>query len=118
MQLPRLQVAYRNGLGGLIYVEEFPHLFTQQFHFNSQTGMMHHINPNFHSFIQIDKNCELKKATPAILMTQNVYKGFCSARPNAIEITQGWFNLVDIDIPEYSDKIYGGDVIYTAFRDN
>jgi len=117
-QILKLKVAYKNGLGGFNYVEEFPHLFTQNFYFNTQTGVMHHTNPNFHSFTSFYKNCELQKTTPPILMTQNVYKGFCSARPNAIEITQGWFNLVDIDIPEYSDKIYGGDVIYTAFRDN
>jgi adenylate cyclase len=118
MMLSLVRVALSNGLGGLTYYEEAPHVFTQQFQFNALTAMMHHSNPRFHSFATFDKNVETRPKTPAILMTKAVYDGFKAARPKAIEIENGWFSRQTVHIPEHTGDLYGGDVVYTAFRDN
>jgi hypothetical protein len=99
-------------------VEEWPHLFIQQFTRNPSTGMMVHNNPAYRSFYTASERYVKRPATPPILMTRKVYDGFRVARPQAPELKGGWFKLVPIDIPDYAGEVYGGDVIYTVFRNN
>jgi adenylate cyclase len=54
-----------------------------------------------------------------ILMTKEVYDGFKKANPNEKSITESWGWKVQngITIPGYSGDIYGGDVIFTTFKE-
>jgi adenylate cyclase len=115
-RLPWVRVALSNGFGGLAYYEEYPHIFVQQFKYNALTGAMYHANPRFHSFTTFEKDVETRAGTPSILMTKAVYDGFKAARPDAIELRNGWISRQTIHIPEYSGDLYGGDVVYTPFQ--
>jgi adenylate cyclase len=114
--LELVNVAYNNG-GQLHYQVEAPHLFVKNFTRNALSGLMVHHNPAFHSFYPITQNHVLRKASPSILMTSAVYDGFRRARPDAIELRNGWFYQVELDIPEYSGQVYGGDVYYIVFKE-
>jgi adenylate cyclase len=107
-----------NGFGGFTYVDEYPHVFTQQFEFSVQTGMMNHRNVRFQSFTTFDKTIETRPETPPILMTKTVYDGFKAVRPKAMSIEKGWFSQQAIHIPEHNGDVYGGNVWYTAFVNN
>lgn len=108
--IDKVQVFFGGGLGG--YSEEhYTWDFLKQFVYNPSTGQMHHKNPLFRSFTMTLATVNLTQATPAILMTDDVYKGFKAAAPNAPSIKEGWWTL-QADIQDYPGKIYGGDVTY------
>ncbi len=115
-----VKVAYRRGtlLGGtnMIYIDELPHEFIKKFKHNPLSGLMIHDDPTFHSFTCKTERIVTQKAVPPILMTKVVYDGYRTQRPSAIELANGWYQEVTLDIPEYRDKIFGGDVIFTSFR--
>lgn len=113
--LIKLKVGYDFGLG-LIYYDEYPHLFVQQFKLNLLTGQMHHTNAAFRSFYVVQEKCVLRERTPSILMTKEVYDGFRSAKPDAPELRDGLFRAINLKIPEYSGQVYGGGVIYKIFE--
>ena len=110
-----VNVAYNYG-GSLSYVEEAPHTFIQKFTHNPQSGLMIHSNPAFHSFWPVTREYVQRPATPTILMTKSVYDGFRRVRPDAVELRNKWFLPVAIDIPDYDEQVYGGEVIYTVFQ--
>jgi adenylate cyclase len=57
------------------------------------------------------------RTTPPILMTAPVYQGFRKAKPDADSIKGGWWTeRKGLSVPGYTGKVYGGDVIFTAFR--
>lgn len=114
--LKMLRVGYDFGRG-VVYNEEYPHVFVTNFQFNAALGMMQHSNPAFRHFHTFDKFVTMRPATPPILMSKRVYDGFRAARPNAIELQQGWLNPVDVAVAGYSDPVYGMDAIYSAIRD-
>ena len=117
VDLVKLRVGYDSfGLGTLTYVDEWPHIFVQQFTRNPSTGQMVHNNPSFRSFFSVIERSVKRSATPPILMTKIVYDGFRVACPEALAVRNGWFKQVKIEIPEYSGNVYGGDVIYKIFR--
>lgn len=109
-----VRVAYDYG-NGLVYSEEWPHLFFQNFTFNPYNGFMYHSSPAFHSFSSVKKRIVVKNATPPILMTKRVYDGFRSVRPKAEELQNSWFYAINLDIPEYDGQAYGGDIMFNAF---
>lgn len=115
MNLPKVKVGYDYGYG-LTYNDEWPSTFIQQFSLNYLTGIYHHWNPAFRSFSTFEEKCVTRESTPAILMTKLVYDGFRAACPDAESIKNGWFKEINVAIPEYSGKVFGGDVIYTAFK--
>jgi adenylate cyclase len=116
--LTKVNVAYQHGfLAPLTYVEEWPHQFVQNFTYDPSRHLMVPTNPAFHSFTTLTKRIVTRVATPPILMTKGVYDGFAAKRPYEPSIQNGWFKRVNITIPECTDHIYGGDVIYTLFRD-
>lgn len=115
--LTKLRVGYDFfGLGNITYINEFPHIFIQQFTYNPFTGIYYHNNPAYRSFSVVHEDSVLKKETPAILMTKEVYDGFRSAKPEAIELANGWFRPINLNIPEYSGQVFGGDVVYKIFK--
>jgi class 3 adenylate cyclase len=109
-----LKVAY-NYFGSLTYVDEWPHIFTQQFTHDPARGSMIHSNPAFHSFRAVTQRFVMRPSTPAILMSKRVYEGFKKARPLAIELEKGWFAQVKVTIADVPGEIYGGNVTYTSF---
>ncbi len=112
--LDKVIVKFGSGLG--TYSQEYYTVeFVKQFYFNASTGRMHHFNPLFHSFRIESKIETLKEATPPILMTDDVYKGYKAANPTAPEIQNGWWKLQD-KIKDYSGDIYGGDVIFNYIQ--
>jgi len=115
VNLVKVRVAYSH-FGILNYVDEWPHQFVQQFTHDPSRGLMMHSNPAFHSFTTVNERCVTKVKTPSILMTRKVYDGFRSARPHSPEIKNGWFKKIEVTIPDYEGEVYGGDVIFTAFR--
>jgi adenylate cyclase len=105
-----------NTAAGLVYREDAPHLFVQRFTHNPTSGLMIHADQTFHSFSHFSKTIETRAATPSILMTKSVYDGFRLARPNAIEILNGWIKPASVVVSGYKGGVYGTDVIYTTFR--
>jgi adenylate cyclase len=115
-ELVKVNVAYNYfGIGPLTYAEEWPHEFVQQFTYDSTRGLMIHSNPAFHSFTTVTRRYVSRPKTPAVLMTKAVYDGFRAARPAAPEIKNEWLQKIDVQIPDYSGEVYGGDVVFTAF---
>jgi hypothetical protein len=53
--------------------------------------------------------------TPPILITKAVMDGYRAAAPNSPIITQRMFSEIKLQVPGYSDPVYGGDVIFTDF---
>jgi adenylate cyclase len=115
-----VRVAYRRAtlLGGtnMIYIDEWPHEFIKKFKHNPLSGLMIHDDPTFHSFTYKTERIVTQKAVPPILMTKVVYDGYRTQRPSAIELANSWYQEVSLNIPDYRDRIFGGDVIFTSFR--
>jgi class 3 adenylate cyclase len=109
------RVWYNYGFG-LTCTEEAPHEFMQNFHRDAASGLMIHANRAFHHFETFNKVVTMKAATPSILMSKRVYDGFRSERPDAIELRNEWLRPVAADVTGYSEQVYGGDVIFTAFK--
>lgn len=114
VDITRVNVAYLSGTG-LRYEEEASYDFVRRFTRNPVSGLMVHDNPLFHSFYPVTRQVVIKESTPAILMTEAVFDGFRSARPDAVELKNDWITPVDISIPDYKGPIYGANVIYTTF---
>jgi hypothetical protein len=113
--LVMLKVAYNYG-GQLFWRDEAPHLFIQNFSWDALRGLMVHNDPTFHSFQSMAREHESRVATPSILMTKSVYDGFRSARPNAVELQNGWFQRIQLSLPEYDGEVYGGGVTWSIFN--
>jgi hypothetical protein len=114
-QLVVVNVAYNHG-GQLVWREEAPHLFIQKFSWNALRGLMVHNDSAFLGFQWMVREHESRVATPPILMSKSVYDGFRSARPNAIELQNGWFERIQLSLPDYNGEIYGGSVIWSIFN--
>jgi adenylate cyclase len=115
MNFDMLHVGYiRNG--GLVHIEEYPHLFTKKFRYDPNRNMMVHEDPTFHSFYTTTKNFETIAATPPILMSKRVFDGYSAACPNASSIVNKWFYPVSVSIPGYAEQVFGGDVHFKAFE--
>ncbi len=114
-----VRVAYRRGalLGGtnLVYIDEWPSEFIKKFKRNPLSGLMIHDDPTFHSYTYKTERITTQTAVPPILMTKVVYDGYRTQRPTAIELANAWYREVSIDIPDYRDKIFGGNVVCVDF---
>jgi adenylate cyclase len=116
--LDKVRVTYRDGLfGGLRYADQYANEFLKQFRFNVLTNTWVHQDPSYVTFQMIEESCTLKIKTPPILMSKQIYDGFRAARPDSPCLLNGWFEKIVAKIPEYTGEVYGGDVIYTIFRD-
>lgn len=79
-------------------------------------GGMTHSNPNYRGHFITQEFIETRAATPPILMTEPVYRGLKASHPNVDYVQNGWFNKVVVEVTGYSADVYGGDVIFTAFK--
>lgn len=52
-----------------------------------------------------------------ILITEPVFKGFKGGNSEDPSITKSWWKPQSLYVPGYSNQIYGGDVFFTAFKD-
>ncbi len=111
----KARVAYASGLGGLFYQDEWPSEVVKQFTYNGN-GSMIHSNPAFHSWTTVTEQVLASESSPAILMTKCVLDGYRNDRPNAIELQNGWYSRINRTIPNVSDEVYGGNVIYLPIR--
>lgn len=85
---------------------------------NLTTGIgpnLKHKNDYFKSFFKTQINPQDFRY-PSIMMTQAVLDGLKSDSPNEDCITNDWYTEQTVEIPEYSGKVFGGSVIYTAAR--
>jgi adenylate cyclase len=113
----RVKVAFNYFGFGLTYETVAPWDFVQDFHpRNDTTGITPHKNPAFHSFEVLKEKVVLREATPAILMSKRVYDGYRTACPSSDAIKGEWFKLIPQSFADVPDAVYGGDVIYTAFK--
>lgn len=80
------------------------------------TRVIHHESPLFASFFLMEGYSS--GSNPPILMTQEVLTGLAREFPDESGLVNGWWVETDIQVPGYTGKIYGGDVIFTAFRDS
>ncbi len=115
VSVTKARVAYNSGLGGLFYKDEWPSDLIPQFTYNG-AGLMVHSNPAFHSWTTITEQIVANEASPPILMTKCVLDGFRAERPYAVEFQNGWFQKVTRTIPNVSEEIFGGNVIYLPIR--
>lgn len=53
-------------------------------------------------------------STHAILMTKSVYDGFSKTNPTRISIEQKLWTEVDLEIKDYTGKVYGGDIHWSS----
>lgn len=115
-ELVKLRVGYDYLQDGTppVYQDEWPHEFVKKFTYDYGRRSM--VAPNFHSFTVLKERVVISPATPPILMSKRVYDGFRATRPSAPEISNGWLSKVDISIPDVPDEVFGGDVIYSAFK--
>ena len=72
-----------------------------------------HKQPHFSSFFKTVLG-PYTTSFPPILITEEVYKGLKKTAPDEQSMREGWWTERITKIPEYSGKVYGADVIYTA----
>lgn len=109
-----LEVAYGTILGSWRWVKEYPGNFVKNL--ENRGAALHHKSPLYQAHIHTTEFYEKTPATPPILMTEAVFQGFKRTRPNAAEITNGWFAKVAVEVPGYTGDVYGGDVVFTVFQ--
>jgi adenylate cyclase len=110
-----MKVLYRTANGGLVSRNEWPHEFVKKFYHSALNGNMLCSESGFHSFTTEDQMFTVKEATPPILMTEAVYKGFKSARPSDNAVVQGWIKEHQVSVPGFSGSVFGCDVHFNAF---
>ena len=76
-----------------------------------------HNNPNFRSFIHATRVREVRRHTPAILMTETVWKGFRSERPDDNCVKKKLIYRVDVKTPGYNGAVFGSSVIFTDLKE-
>ena len=77
--------------------------------------VLRHPNEYFSCFFQSSRTTG--QTTSPILMTETVFAGFKAAHPEARSLKENWWKGQSMSIPGYDKKIYGGDVVFTLFRD-
>jgi adenylate cyclase len=111
-----MNVAYGTVFGQWNWQKEYLHEFVSKL-IKPAGGVLAHIRPDFLSFIPIKETIRTREKMPPILMTEAVFDGFKRARPNANSIKNSWYKEVRARVEGYSGKVYGGDVVFTVFRD-
>lgn len=114
----QLHSGYDVGGGSWQWFEQTPQQFLDGFDLGYNPRALNPKNPNWRSHIFSDRSIEIKAKTPPILMTKVVYDQFAKARPKDDMVLKGWFKKISpIKVTGYDGHVYGGDVIFTAFRD-
>jgi len=117
VSLPALRVA-RPFLGSeWVWLSEHWEKFVNGFKRNYLRGGWDHEDSNVQAFLTYREDRELKAATPNILMTETVFKGFSAANPVHSVITKKLFSEISIHIDGYSGAVHGGSPIWTSFAE-
>ncbi|KQN09087.1 adenylate/guanylate cyclase domain-containing protein [Sphingomonas sp. Leaf28] len=83
-------------------------------------ALVNHIvfdNPAFRTLRLSSEYVETRQATPPILVSRAVYAGFKAANPEDSSIKGGWFKEVTVNVPGFTDKVFGCDVHFTVFKE-
>jgi hypothetical protein len=120
--LTKLNVIYDRGtiLGGSNYVGqwEWPHEFVKNLRDTGYPSYaLTHNDPAYRAVYVYDLPTETEARTPPILMSKLVWDGFRAAKPNDDSVTKGWFRAVDVEVPGLNSAVFGGDVIFTIFKE-
>jgi adenylate cyclase len=82
--------------------------------------IIEHKSPNFSTFFLSSKTETSTKTINAapILMTKEVYDGYKKANPNDKTVTESWgWKVQDgVTVSGYNGAVYGGNVIWNAFK--
>ncbi len=81
----------------------------------THSPVLKHPDKHFNSFF-LSTKWDQKSASP-ILMTKSVFDGFVKTNPNDKSVKGNWWYSQDVSVAGYGDTVYGGDVIFTMFRD-
>jgi hypothetical protein len=73
-----------------------------------QPATLVHKDPNFQSFFLTEEPRVVRRATPPILMTERVWNGYRSERPDAPSVKNGWFKPVSVKTPGLTQAVFGG----------
>lgn len=98
------------------WTEYFPSDFVRKLDVPVGSRQIQYSDPAFVTMFAEDRTFTRRPATDPILMTEAVWNGYKAAAPTANAVTKGWFKAVDISVPGYTGKVYGGDVHYVAFK--
>lgn len=82
---------------------------------DSKARVLTHKNPSYYTHFMMKQEITLKDKTPPILMTAPVYSAFKAANPERNCVKKNLWKVIDVKVAGYDGKIYGGDVIFTAF---
>lgn len=78
--------------------------------------VLKHPNEYFFSFYQSSRGTS--QTAPPILMTKPVLDGFKKERPGDSSVKGSWWHTQSVSIPGYSNELYGGDVVFTMFKES
>jgi len=101
---------------GWYWTEVYPLEFLKKLKMDYSTDSIRHEDPSFRSFFTTLEVHKVRETTPAILMSQRVWKGLSEACPADDRVTKGWFTAIKVDLPGGSQTVYGGNVIKTVFE--
>ncbi len=79
-------------------------------------GGWKHADPQVSAYFVSNETMTLRPATPSILMTQAVFNGFKVAEPNHSTFTKKLWKEVEVSVPGYTGKVFGGDAVWTVFK--
>ena len=97
---------------------EFPEVFVQSLKPTYCPTGIQHADPRYGAFFTINQDHKIRDKIPSILITRAVYDGFIAQNPSDPIILKKLFNRVPITLPSFKDAIYGGNIIWTNFRDS
>lgn len=119
VKIPMVKGAFQQSvLGSLVWRDVYPTEFVRRL---SMEGIgigfnLKHADPTFRHMYVTEETFVTRPKTAPILMTEPVWVGYKAAQPSANSVINGWFQPVDISVPGYSGRIFGGDVHYTVFE--
>jgi len=91
--------------------------FVSQLDVELHTGKLVHRDPAFLDMFTIERTFVRTPKTHAILMTEAVWNGYKAACPTSNVVTEPLFHPITLELPAYTGKVYGGNVIKTVFKE-
>jgi hypothetical protein len=91
--------------------------FVSQLDVELHTGKLVHRDPAFLDMFTIEKTFVRTPKTHAILMTEAVWDGYKAACPTSNVVTEPLFRPITLELPAYTGKVYGGNVVKTVFKE-
>jgi adenylate cyclase len=110
-----VRIGYNTALGGISWFNEWPSNFAKKIQNTVLTGFRYS-DPKYAAHFMTTEYIETRPKTPPILMTDPVYKALRAGCPDVNYIKNNLFKKVVIKVPGYSSDVYGGDVVFSAFK--